>query len=90
MSCENISNTVGIKAASSDASLGNVIFKDRSYTYVNSAFTGIYNASDADAVIDLCEEGTYRDLIEGSVYKSEGKKLILPLKPIRAYLLIKE
>ncbi len=60
------------------------------YTYVNSAFVGVYNATETDAEIAVPNDGTYRDLIEGGRYIAESGKLKLPLKPIRAYLLTQE
>ena len=46
-------------------------------------------ATDSDALVFVREDGRYIDLIEGGEYLAEGGRLILPLKPIRAYLLIK-
>ncbi len=60
------------------------------YTYVNSAFVGVYNATETDAEIAVPNDGTYQDLIEGGRYIAESGKLKLPLKPIRAYLLTQE
>lgn len=63
---------------------------DRVYVYPNSSAVGVYNATDADAVIHLPEDGHYRDMIEDGQYECKNGSLRLPLKPIRAYLLIKE
>lgn len=63
---------------------------DRVYVYPNSTAVGVYNATDANAVIHLPQDGRYRDLIEGGHYECKNGIAVLPLKPIRAYLLIKE
>ena len=61
------------------------------YTYANASFLGVYNASDHDAAVFVKENGVYRDLIEGGVYRTKYDGLLtLPKKPIRAYLLRKE
>ena len=60
------------------------------YTYVNSDVFSVYNATDSDTKIHVKEDGVYRDLIEGGSYKSRSGVLRLPIKPIRAYMLVKE
>lgn len=60
------------------------------YTYPTEAFVGVYNATAGDATVYLPEDGVYRDLIENKCYNCLQGKLRLPLKPIRAYLLVKE
>ncbi len=60
------------------------------YTYANTAFLGVYNASEHDAAVSVKEDGIYRDLIEGGNYRAENGILTLPLKPMRAYLLLRE
>ncbi len=61
------------------------------YTYANTSFLGVYTASDHDAAVFVREPGVYRDLIEGGIYRTKyDGMLTLPLKPIRAYLLLRE
>ena len=60
------------------------------YTYPTEAFVGVYNATAGDATVYLPEDGVYHDLIENKCYNCLQGKLRLPLKPIRAYLLVKE
>ena len=62
----------------------------RVYTYPTNSFLGVYNATEADATVCLPQDGTYLDLIENKRYTCQQGKLCLPLKPIRAYLLVKE
>ena len=79
-----------LRAVAADAGVFVYSHHDRVYVYPNSAAVGVYNATDADAVVCLPEDGGYRDLIEGGQYQCENGSVRLPLKPIRAYLLIKE
>lgn len=60
------------------------------YTYVNADVISVYNATEGDASIFVKSDGVYRDLIEGGVYKSADGVLTLPIKSIRAYMLVKE
>lgn len=60
------------------------------YTYVNSAIFGVYNASGENAAVNMMQDGEYKDLIDGKVYKCENGKLILPKKDINAFLLMRE
>ena len=62
----------------------------RVYTYANTAFLGVYNAAEEDAVVYVKEDGVYFDHIEGGRYRSENGVLTLPAKPIRAHLLQKQ
>lgn len=59
------------------------------YTYVNNAFTGVYNASGEAAQVNVKEDGEYLDLIESGKYTAEGGKLTIPVKDINAYMLVK-
>ncbi len=60
------------------------------YAYCSQAFLGVYNATDEAAEVFVAEDGRYRDLIEGGIYRAEGGKLTLPLKDIRAYMLVRD
>ncbi len=60
------------------------------YTYANRAFLGVYNATDADAVVAVPEDGVWRDLIGGASYRSENGTLTLPRKELRAFLLLRQ
>ncbi len=59
------------------------------YTYANSAAVGVYNASDADAVIYLPEDGTYKDLISGQDFGCVNGQLHIPKGELNAFLLTK-
>ncbi len=60
------------------------------YTYTNSKVLGVYNATDGDAVINVKQDGVYRDLLNGITLQSRENKLTVPKAEINAYLLIKE
>ncbi|MGM9634872.1 MAG: hypothetical protein ACI3YE_01830, partial [Candidatus Avispirillum sp.] len=62
----------------------------RVYVYPNSSSTGVYNASEADAVIHLQEDGRYRDLVQGQVFECKEGRMVLPKREINAFLLVKE
>lgn len=59
------------------------------YIYPNSASFGVYNASMTTAVINMKQDGIYKDLISGETYTCQSGKLVLPYKEINAFLLIK-
>lgn len=59
----------------------------RVYVYPNSAFLGVYNGADRDAVIRVKDAGTYRDLIGECNYTSENNILTLPKGEQRNFLL---
>lgn len=58
------------------------------YVYPNSASTGIYNASGAEATIYLKQDGKYKDMISGDIYTCTNGKITLPYKDINAFLLV--
>lgn len=58
------------------------------FTYANSAFLGVYNATERDALVSVRRDGVYRDVISGDVFVSEGGKLRLPFRTLRAYMLV--
>ncbi len=60
------------------------------YTYVNADVISVYNATGNDANVLVKEDGIYRDLIEGGIYESRDCTIKLPIKPLRAYMLVKE
>ena len=57
------------------------------YTYANTSFVGVYNATEEDAVINLPACGVYLDLISGQEFICEGGELTLPKRDLRVYLL---
>ncbi|MBQ2955615.1 MAG: hypothetical protein IJE08_04050 [Clostridia bacterium] len=59
------------------------------YTYANAAFLGVYNASEEDAVVSVPEDGTYFDHIGRSEYTARDGVLRLPMRDLRAYLLMR-
>lgn len=61
--------------------------QDMVYTYVNTGMVGVYNATGGDAVISLREDGLYRDMISGALFRCEGGQLRLNKRDINAYLL---
>ena len=69
---------------------GAFVYSDNNFVYVypNSASLGVYNATESDARIYVSEDGIYQDMIEGGFYESKNGMLVLPQKPLRAYLLI--
>lgn len=62
----------------------------RVYTYVNSAFVGVYNATDCDFSISMRKDGTYIDLFTDIKYCAAGGKLMLPVRELRAFMLVPE
>ena len=65
-------------------------YDNRVYVYPNSVSMGIYNASKADAVIHIKEDGIYRDLIKGQRFECKEGRLVIPRGEINAFLLVKE
>ena len=59
------------------------------YTYVNSFVIGVYNATDSDAVVNLQEDGFYKDLISEEIFECSDGQLYLPKQQINAFLLVK-
>lgn len=62
----------------------------RVYTYARTNSIGIYNASGADATVSLPEDGTYRDLITGEIFRCQQGQLCIKHRDINAFLLTKE
>ena len=60
------------------------------YTYVGSGAICAYNATDGEAVISVREDGEYLDGISGERFSARNGKLTLPMRELRAYMLIKE
>ena len=60
------------------------------YTYANNAFLGVYNATEADAVVSVKTDGMYYDYISGETFRAENGILTLPQRDIRAYLLMRK
>ena len=61
----------------------------RVYTYVNADAICVYNASESDAVIHVPIDGIYIDEITGDVFTATDGTLILPIRDLRAYLLMR-
>ena len=59
------------------------------YTYVNADAVGVYNATQQDAEV-LLPDGEYIDMYTDEVFRAENGRLMLPLRKLRAYLLIKK
>lgn len=59
------------------------------YTYVNKNAIGIYNATNDDAVINVPEDGKYKDKISDETFMAKGGKLTLKKRDMNAFLLIK-
>ena len=59
------------------------------YTYANSAFIGAYNAADEDAILSVPEDGEYFDHIGETIYTAENGILRLPMRDLRAFMLMK-
>ena len=70
---------------------GVFIFSDcgRVYTYKNSAMLGVYNSTDADATLRVKEDGKYTDLLTEQTFIAEGGMLKLPVRELRAFMLVK-
>ena len=60
------------------------------YTYVNRGAIGVYNATDADAVISVPESGVYSDKILDTDFIATDGYLTLPKRALNAYLLVKK
>ncbi len=63
---------------------------NRVYTYVHSAMVGAYNASEADAMIYLPEDGTYIDRISGDKFICQKGRIKLKKRDINAFLFVKQ
>ena len=61
----------------------------RVYTYVNADAICVYNASESDAVIHVPIDGIYIDEITGDVFIATDGTLILSIRDLRAYLLMR-
>ena len=59
------------------------------YTYVNADAVCVYNASDTDAVLFVPLDGVYIDQITNEAFTAERGILRLPLRGLRAYLLMR-
>lgn len=62
----------------------------RVYTYVNAGAVCVYNATDEAAIIHVPENGVYVDQIANDVFTAENGTLKLPLRELRAYLLMQK
>lgn len=62
----------------------------RVYTYPRTESIGIYNASGGDATVYLPEDGAYRDLITGQLFRCEHGQLNIKNRELNAHLLVKE
>lgn len=60
------------------------------YTYVNADAIGVYNATDQDATVCVLQDGAYVDQITNEVFTATDGELRLPLRKLRAYLLIRQ
>ena len=63
---------------------------DEVYVYPNSNSIGIYNGTNQGANIHVPQNGNYRDLICGNIFKAENNLLYLPQREMRAFLLVLE
>ena len=57
------------------------------YAYANSAFLGVYNASEEEALLHVPADGEYFDQIGKEVFTARDGLLLLPKRELRAYLL---
>lgn len=62
----------------------------RVYTYASADAICVYNAADGEAVISVREDGDYFDMISRERFSAKDGRLMLPLRELRAYMLIKE
>ncbi len=62
--------------------------EDIVYTYVNNTIIGVYNATDTDAKIRILTDGRYVNVFKNEYFVSKEGILQLPLRPLRAYMLI--
>jgi len=60
------------------------------YTYVNADSICVYNATAGDATIFVPEDGVYVDQIKNEEFVSSRGVVRLPLRELRAYLLIRK
>lgn len=60
------------------------------YTYVNKTMLGVYNASGKSAAVNVPEDGLYRDFLTDEVFHACGGRLVLPVRTLRTYLLIRQ
>lgn len=64
---------------------------DDTLAYVNQIMVGIYHRKEKDAVIDLPQDGTYVDMMNGhQEYVSRAGMLHIPFGGIRAKMLVKK
>jgi hypothetical protein len=58
------------------------------YAYVNAGAVGVYNATEQDAVV-LLPDGAYVDMYTRETFHAQQGRLVLPLRALRAYLLVR-
>ena len=58
--------------------------------YVNSEVIGLYLDNDKSAIVNLPEDGAYKDAFTGKLYKSLNKQIKVPFGDYRSVMLIKE
>ncbi len=63
---------------------------DKVYTYPNSSVIGVYNATDVAAEINVKKDGSYTDLLTGERFAAIGGRIKLPIRELRAYMLIEK
>jgi hypothetical protein len=64
--------------------------ENKVYTYPTQNALGVYNATNKNAVISTRENGVYLDKITGEKFVATNNKISLPIRDMKAYLLVKE
>jgi hypothetical protein len=58
------------------------------FTYIDDCVAGVYNTSAEKTVLTLKEDGEYKELFSGKVYKTENRKVALPTGECPAQMLV--
>jgi hypothetical protein len=64
--------------------------ENKVYTYPTQNALGVYNATNKNAEISTRENGVYLDKITGEKFVATNNKITLPIRDMKAYLLVKE
>ena len=62
--------------------------EDGVFTYIDNCVAGVYNTSAETTTLILREDGEYKELFSGKIYKTEGRRVTLPTGKSPAQMLV--